>query len=278
VQGSLASLVNALLVATFAFAAPAEATDLLPATNAAFDKYVQLTEARMAQEIDGRGAFLWIDRQPEAQRRDLEARLQKGEIVVSRLDTRDGGQAVKVPDGLSHHWVGTVFIPGASVDRIASLMQDYDRYPAMYKPNVRRARVIAHDGDRFQAYLQLFMKKVVSVVLNTEFDVRYMRLAPQRMQVRSITTRIAEVDQPDTPREREKPVGKDSGFLWRFNNYWSLEGRDAGTYVQCESISLSRTIPTGLGWLVGPFVKSIPRDSLEFTLGAMRTAARAAPR
>ena len=43
-----------------------------------------------------------------------------------------------------------------------------------------------------------------------------------------------------------------------------------GTYVQCESVSLSRAIPTGLGWLVGPFVTSIPRESLEFTLGSMR--------
>ena len=57
--------------------------------------------------------FLWLDRQPEAQRRELDARLQKGEIVVSRLETRDGGKAVKVPDGLVHHWIGTVFIPGA---------------------------------------------------------------------------------------------------------------------------------------------------------------------
>jgi hypothetical protein len=27
-----------------------------------------------------------------------------------------------------------------------------------------------------------------------------------------------------------------------------------------------------LGWLVGPFVTDVPRESLEFTLGAMRKA------
>jgi hypothetical protein len=67
------------------------------------------------------------------------------------------------------------------------------------------------------------------------------------MQVRSFTTRIAEVEDPDTAREREKPVGHDNGFLWRFNNYCSIEGRPEGADVQCESISLSRSIPTGLG-------------------------------
>jgi hypothetical protein len=60
--------------------------------------------------------------------------------------------------------------------------------------------------------------------------------------------------------------------LWRFNNYCALEERDGGTYVQCESVSLSRDVPTGLGWLIGPFVTSIPRESLEFTLRTQRAA------
>ena len=92
------------------------------------------------------------------------------------------------------------------------------------------------------------------------------------MQVRSVSTRIAEVADADTPQQREQPVGRDSGFLWRFNNYCALEERAEGTVVQCESISLSRDIPFGLGWLVGPFVNDVPRESLEFTLGAMRKA------
>jgi hypothetical protein len=90
------------------------------------------------------------------------------------------------------------------------------------------------------------------------------------MQVRSVTTRIAEVQHLDD--QREKPVGHDSGFLWRLNNYCALEERDQGTYVQCETVSLSRDIPAGLGWLIGPFVTSIPRESLELTLQAMRRA------
>jgi hypothetical protein len=44
------------------------ARELKPATLAAFDKYVKLTEARMADEIHGTSPFLWIDRQPEADR------------------------------------------------------------------------------------------------------------------------------------------------------------------------------------------------------------------
>jgi hypothetical protein len=43
-------------------------------------------------------------------------------------------------------------------------------------------------------------------------------------------------------------------------------------YVQCEAISLTRDIPTGLNWLIAPFIESIPKESLEFTLQATRTA------
>jgi hypothetical protein len=149
-------------------------------------------------------------------------------------------------------------------------MQGYDRYQQIYAPNVRRSRMLSRQGETFKVYLQLFMKKIISVVLNTEYDIRYTRLSPSRMHVRSYSTRIAEVQNAGTPEEKEAPVGQDNGFLWRFYNYCSLEERAEGTYIQCESVSLSRGIPAGLGWIVGPFVTSIPRESLEFTLGSMR--------
>jgi hypothetical protein len=173
---------------------------------------------------------------------------------------------------LIHHWIGTTFAPRATADRVVSLMQGYDRYQEIYSPNVRRSHTISRQGDTFKIYLQLFMKKVIGVVLNTEYDVRYTRVDSTRAHVRSYSTRIAEVKDPGTAAEKEAPVGQDSGFLWRFYNYCSLEERAEGTYIQCESVSLSRAIPIGLGWLVGPFVTSIPRESLEFTLGSMRKA------
>jgi hypothetical protein len=98
VKHSPASFGIALAIA-FAFATLASAADLLPATNAAFDRYVQLTEARMNEEAGAQGRFLWVDRLPEAERRATYAQLDRGEIVVSRLETRDRGAPVKIPDG-----------------------------------------------------------------------------------------------------------------------------------------------------------------------------------
>ena len=56
------------------------------------------------------------------------------------------------------------------------------------------------------------------------------------------------------------------------NTYWRFEEKDGGTYVECQSISLTRDIPTGLGWLIGPYVTSVPRESLTFTLATTRSA------
>ena len=82
----------------------------------------------------------------------------------------------------------------------------------------------------------------------------------------------------DTPNEREKPVGHDGGFLWRINSYWKFEEKDGSVYVECESISLTRDIPTGLGWLIKPFITSIPKESLEMTMGSTRAALAAGGR
>ena len=84
------------------------------------------------------------------------------------------------------------------------------------------------------------------------------------------TTRIVEVEHPDSPKEREKPVGRDRGFLWRLNTYCSFEQRDTDTYMQCESVSLTRGIPFILSAFIRPFVTGIPRETLTFTLEAAR--------
>ena len=265
-------VVAGLVVLSINAGAQVEAADLRSDTLDAFNRYTRVTESRMDGELQGQSAFLWVDRLPAPDRADAYRRLQRGDTLVNRLATRENGRDLEAPHGLIHHWIGTTLLPNVTLDRTVTLMQGYERYQDIYAPNVRRSRTIAHQGNDFKIHLQLFMKKVIGVVLNTEYDVRYTTISPSRVHVRSYSTRIAEVRDPGTAAEAEAPVGRDSGFLWRFNNYCSLEQRPEGTYVQCESLSLSRAIPTGLGWLVGPFVTSIPRESLEFTLGHMQAA------
>jgi hypothetical protein len=122
------------------------------------------------------------------------------------------------------------------------------------------------------------MKKVITVVVNSEHDAVFTRDSATQARSRIVSTRIAEVENPNTPREREKPIGQDGGYLWRLNSYWRVVEREGGVYVQCESISLTRGIPFGLGWMIGPFVTSIPRETLTFTLETTRKALMASAR
>ena len=139
-----------------------------------------------------------------------------------------------------------------------------------------RSRLISREGNDFKIYYRLRKRKVITVTLNTYHDVHYFPIDSTRWYSRSYSTRIAEVADADTPNEHEKPVGQDGGFLWRINSYWKFEEKDGGVYVECESISLTRDIPTGLGWLITPFVTSIPKESLEMTMGSTRAALVAA--
>ena len=252
----------------------AESADLQPRTIAAFDRYVKAAETETAARVE----FLRLDGLPEALRRARQDELRAGMLHIERLTTLDGGREIPVPDGLMHHWVGTVFAPGASVEQALSILQDYDKHAEIYRPAVVQSRLLSRNGDRFRMFLRFSMTKVITVVVNTEHDAQFYRDGPDRARSRIYSTRIAQVENAGEPDERELPVGRDGGYLWRLNTYWRLLQRDGGTYVQCESISLTRGIPFGFGWMIQPFVTSIPRESLEFTLNTTRTTLARTPR
>jgi hypothetical protein len=248
----------------------ATAKQMKPETVAAFNEYVRLTEQRIARE-ENSGPFLWVDSAPPEQRDSVYARLRRGDVVTQQLQTLKNGRAMSVPDGLLHHWIGVVFIPGAPLAKTVAFLQDYDQQHKFYAPEVERSRLLSRQGNDFHIYLRLRRKKVVTVVLNTEYDVHYRSLGNDRASARSYSRRIAQVQHADEREESEKPVGEDDGFLWRLNSYWRMWERDGGTYVQLEAISLTRDIPAGLGWLVRPFVTSVPEESLNFTLSRTRS-------
>jgi hypothetical protein len=102
---------------------------------------------------------------------------------------------------------------------------------------------------------------VITVVLNTEHEVKYTAVDARKWRSVSRTTRIAEVENPGKKNEREKPPGTGEGFLWRLNSYWSFEERDGGVWLECEAISLTRDVPTGLGWLIEPIIRNLPQEA-----------------
>ena len=237
--------------------------ELKPETLQAFDNYVRTAEARLDRQA-GSPQFLWADGV-----KDGKHKLQHGHVLAEPFV---GEGDIGISGGLIHDWVGAVYIPGATLDAVIRMVQDYDRAKLSYKPEVMDSKLLSRSGDDFKVYMRLLKKKVLTVVLNTEHDVHYTRVDATRCYSRSRTTRLAEVRNPGAPDERELPVGQDHGFLWRLNSYWRFEQRDGGVYVECEAISLSRDVPTGLGWMINPIIRALPRDSLSNTLRCTREA------
>ena len=264
----LRPLLGAILAATAV--GVVTAAELKPRTVEAFDRYVAVTESRMRTELEGEARFLRMDRLADDARAEVQAELRAGQVVVEKLETRADGNTIDIPDGTINHLVGTVLIPETTLEETIAMVQDYDRYAQIYAPQVRESRLLSRDGNRFTAYTQTYKKKVITAVHNTEHDVEFIYLDRHRVHAPSYSTRIQEVEHPDSPEEREKPEGNDRGIVWRLYNYCSFEERSGDTYMQCESITLSREFNFFQNLVIRPFIAGLPEELMTFTLGAAR--------
>jgi len=237
-------------------------------TSKAFDQYIAQAESRITRQRATANSFLRLDSLPVDQRTEMFARLRRGEIVIDKV----GKTPAEIPGGLIHDWQGDIFIPGVTVAQVLALVQDYDHLTRAYSPDVMQSRQLSRNGDDFRVFMRLHKHKVVTVVLDTEYAVHYAHLDATHHYSFSRSTRVAEIADPGGAHEHPLPPSDDHGFMWALNSYWAFVQTPDGVFVECEAISLTRDIPTGLGWMIGPFINSIPRESLQFTLNATRAA------
>jgi len=246
--------------------------DLAPETLKAYDRYVAVTEARIAGERAGRSPMFWIDRQSERARNAAWQKLRRGEVVVEPVETRENGRAIDIPGGRVHHWVATILLPGITPDRIVSLVRDYERYPKVFAPLMTRARPIERTENHDVVALRTSITKIINVVMDGDYVMDYYRLGPGRSATTTVATNLHQVINEGRPDERREPTERTAGYLWRYRMYCSVEQRPEGALDQCESITLTRTIPGLVSWLIGGTVASIPRDSLTLMLTGTRNA------
>jgi hypothetical protein len=236
----------------------ANAAELKPETVRAYDHYVQLLEMRMDDDQRS-GNFLSIDRLPGDTRAQIYEQIRRGDPYIQPLDIKENGLPVPIPSGLIHHWVGISFIPGATYSQTIKILLDFDKQAEIYKPDVQKSKLLERDGNESKVYLQYLKKSLVTVVLNANFDSKYLPLGESRGEIRSYSTHIAEVQNSGGPDEKELPAGMDHGYLWRLNSYWKLEEKDGGVYLQIESVALSRRVPALIAWLINPIVRNLSR-------------------
>ena len=244
----------ALTCGVLVLSATADAAQLWPETLDAWSTYISATERRIETEHASDVGFLVqdFDDNPD----DHRTAVRRGRVLVSRMETRDvDGGKITVPKGAIHHWRGSIFIAGVTLEDVIDGVQSPLRQEDLQE-DVLESRVLERDDDRMKVFLKLRRKKFITVHYNTEHEMRYSRHGATRASSRSVATKIAELKHAGTPLEEEKPAGSDRGFLWRLNSYWRYEEVDGGVIVECESVSLSRSIPSAVRWIVTPLIRS----------------------
>jgi hypothetical protein len=259
--------ISVLIACGALLALPAQAQlviHLEPQTVAEFESYSQKVEAELNERWQGQKSFLSIEDNPADKQRVLA-----GEFVIRQMPA---GHPIEIQEGLIHDWLGAVYIPNTTMERVMDVLQNFNNHKKIY-PEVADSRTIRQNGNDVTGYWRLQRKGIVPVVLNVEQDAHYQEISPGKWICRAYARQITEVDTGLFASGRTFPAGKGHGYLWRLYAYWTLESFQGGVLGECRTLSLSRNIPEGLAWAVGPYVQKMPQESLTSTLRETRKAA-----
>jgi len=218
-------------------AAGLRAQGLKPESLAEFARYVQAAEDR------------------------ISARRNPPSVVGSGIQTVPGNGANphKISEAMIYDWVGTVFIPGVSLDRLIRMLQDYDHRAEYFPGVVASSKLLCRTGDDRFGFTMRIKEPVVADV---ESDVVWERPDPRSAHCRSISGDVRE-------------IGTHHGYLHRLNSYWRFLDIGQGVVVEGETITLSGEFGSLMRTL-GSLAGVNPEKSLRRTLASMRDSVRSA--
>ncbi len=146
------------------------------AATAAFNAYVGKIETRLAGQHRLPNGFLAA----AGWGAQTDSRLRQGELIIEHLTPANEAD---VTGALLHHWRGTAFVRGATVADFERLMKNFSGYPRRFSPQVVQAQVISpHDGrilNQFRAMMRVRQHHVITVVMDTSYEVRFGQLDAQ---------------------------------------------------------------------------------------------------
>jgi hypothetical protein len=261
---SLLSLSGAVLFAVGATPAML-AAELQQATLLAWKAYMGEVDVRMEQRAASKDGFLWTD-----ESRERAARVRRGEVVVAPVL---GHGTENVPDGLIHHWIGAVFVPGGSLEDLSAVMHDYDNYKRLYRPAVAASRTLACTQSR-QEFQMTWQRHVllVNAAMQGHYQAHEVRVDSRRGYSVVDTMEVRQIEGYGCANQHFLPPDTGSGFIWRIRSVSRYEQRDGGVILELEAIALTRDIPASLSWLVAPLVNHLSINSLTTTLRQTRNA------
>ena len=227
---------------------------LTPPVDAGWNAYLSAAETRIRAE---RGQA--IPRRPGVER---------GEIYIEQINETGPDGNLEVPDTGVHHWRGTVLVPGARLDDLVSRLEREP--PDTRQEDVVSSSILEARPGWMKVAIRVRRALILSAVFDTEHEVRFGWHGPARAASWSTATKIVEIAEAGTPKERPKSADEDRDLLWRWNAYWRYEQVERGVLVECESITLSRSVPLLLRPVAGPLVSHVARESMDRTLAVFR--------
>ena len=247
-MGCTAVIALALIGSATALAA----ARLQASTAAAWEVYVRATETRIARELKSPAGFLALDFHGDAA--VTRRALLSGDAIVRTVDApRVDGRPVDTPSGRVEHWLGAVLIPGTSALQLIGALEQ----GPPPSDDVLQSAVLERGPDWMLVSMKLQRKAIVTVTYDTVHIVTFSTVSRSRATSASTAVLIHE-------------IGDDHGFLWRLNAYWRYEDVPGGVIAECESITLSRDIPSMVRFIVGPVVERTARETMTKTLVTLK--------
>jgi len=202
--------------------------------------------------------------------RDFWSELRSGKILVA-----PAGPNIprRVPSGLVHDWIGTAFIPNATITQVLAAVRDYDRYKNIYRPGVVDSKLTetTEQEDHFSMLLMnqaMFLKKAVE----GQYHASYFRVDDQHWYSVAESTRVQEIVGYGSANQQLLPEGEGTGLIWRVRSITRYEQREGGVFIQLDAMVLSRDVPCALRWMVDPIVRRVSRESVQLSLQQTRDA------
>jgi hypothetical protein len=243
------------------FANLSRAAELKPETISAWEDYVQQKDAAVKSSTQAPG--LALDDEDDVS-------LRGGKILVDPIGPHI---PKRVPNGLIHDWVGTAFIPNASMLEVLAAVRDYDHYKEVYHPAVIDSKVVSTGTDEDRFSVLLINKEVVKKkAIEGDYRASYVRIDDRHWYSIAESTRVQEIEDYGAPNQRLLPEDHGAGLIWRVHTITKYDEQEGGVFMQVEAMVLSRDVPAALRLIVNPIVRRVSRSSLQLSLSQTRGA------
>src|SRR5690242_16622365 len=126
------------------------AQTLKPEALSAYACYLQSAEGR----IHTRAAFLVTDANPSQ-----KDSLVRGKNILTVPG--NGTNPQKLPGAMVYDWIGTVFVPGATLQRTVRMLQDYDHRADYFPDVIASSKALCRAGDHRFGFTMRLKEPVV---------------------------------------------------------------------------------------------------------------------